>query len=386
MDLGTPLLPPMPFFAGGLLHSPLVEAGRAEVVEGSQNIAYAFPPCLAGLQGGEVEGIHEQGVHVDAWDKVQRGVDDGIETWALSNRERRLMKVYTPKVPGEDLVGVVQQLVGNNVVGESLEYAGHVQIGWGTQTGLMGRIQGKEAREGEYLSPGGVQVQGGGSKSRGGPSPGGSKGREERAANAQSGLCSTRSQPQKGLNNQQTHRVESMQPGSRDLESPHLGLQLSLNHLQWSKQPPAIDCSGRGTRDTRKGLKIMLELQSTLETFQLHLEHLRKNHYTFRAGKKERGRQLTTQAEEFCFYILPLLYILEGKLIKLQPEVQRGDGGVGGREERNVAVVRVVFVLNCTTAADFEIPHAFLSLAEIHEISTGLFSRLKNGHLKKGNV
>ncbi|KAI6004734.1 hypothetical protein EDD15DRAFT_2191522 [Pisolithus albus] len=253
--------------------------------------------------------------------------------------------------------------------------------GWGTQTGLMGRIQGKEPREGEYLSPGGVQVQGGGSKSRGGPSPGGvqvqggaqvqggpREGRKEQPMHkVDCALLSVtdptlleldRTQPQKGLNNQQTHRVESMQPGSRDLESPRLGLQLSLNHLQWSKQPPAIDCSGRGTRDTRKGLKIMLELQSTLETFQLHLEHLRKNHYTFRAGKKERGRQLTTQAEEFCvntaqnfrkrgcslqFYILPLLYILEGKLVKLWLEVQRGDGGVGGREERNAAVLSFKF-------------------------------------------
>ncbi|KAI6127404.1 hypothetical protein EDD16DRAFT_1516679 [Pisolithus croceorrhizus] len=74
------------FFAGGLLHNPLVEgeyqqqgAGGGELVEGTQNIAYAFPPCLAGLQREEVEGTHEQGEQQDAWDKVQWEVDDGVE-------------------------------------------------------------------------------------------------------------------------------------------------------------------------------------------------------------------------------------------------------------------------------------------------------------------
>ncbi|KAI6103198.1 hypothetical protein EDD16DRAFT_1525196 [Pisolithus croceorrhizus] len=77
---------PAQSFAGGLLHNPLVEgeyqqqgAGGGELVEGTQNIAYAFPPCLAGLQREEVEGTHEQGEQQDAWDKVQWEVDDGVE-------------------------------------------------------------------------------------------------------------------------------------------------------------------------------------------------------------------------------------------------------------------------------------------------------------------
>ncbi|KAI6114972.1 hypothetical protein EDD16DRAFT_1520845 [Pisolithus croceorrhizus] len=104
-----PLLVLLLYFAGGLLHNLLMEgeyqqqgAGGGELVEGTQNIAYAFPPCLAGLQREQVEGTHEQGEQQDAW-------------------------VYTPEVPGEDLVEVVQQLVGNDVEGESLEYAGHTQ-------------------------------------------------------------------------------------------------------------------------------------------------------------------------------------------------------------------------------------------------------------------
>ncbi|KAI6125028.1 hypothetical protein EDD16DRAFT_1517267 [Pisolithus croceorrhizus] len=82
----TVLHDPAQSFAGGLLHNPLVEgeyqqqgAGGGELVEGTQNIAYAFPPCLAGLQREEVEGTHEQGEQQDAWDKVQWEVDDGVE-------------------------------------------------------------------------------------------------------------------------------------------------------------------------------------------------------------------------------------------------------------------------------------------------------------------
>ncbi|KAI6119031.1 hypothetical protein EDD16DRAFT_1519585 [Pisolithus croceorrhizus] len=77
---------PVQSFAGGLLHNPLMEgeyqqqgAGGGELVEGTQNVAYAFPPCLAGLQREEVGGTHVQEEQQDAWDKVQWEVDDGVE-------------------------------------------------------------------------------------------------------------------------------------------------------------------------------------------------------------------------------------------------------------------------------------------------------------------
>ncbi|KAI6095261.1 hypothetical protein EDD16DRAFT_1528722, partial [Pisolithus croceorrhizus] len=206
-------------FAGGLLHNPLVEgeyqqqgAGGGELVEGTQNIAYAFPPCLAGLQREEVEGTHEQGEQQDAWDKVQWEVDDGVEevtwqTWILSHRERRmilkyhcwlallgynlLMKVYTPAVSGEDLEEVVQQLVGNDVEGESLELASSIMcslrgsrrsspgVMWRSEIHqkFMGKVTYMKDEECRLVQRwerakgrgGGIQVQGEGPN----PSPGG---------------------------------------------------------------------------------------------------------------------------------------------------------------------------------------------------------------------
>ncbi|KAI6100926.1 hypothetical protein EDD16DRAFT_1526138 [Pisolithus croceorrhizus] len=172
------------------------------------------------------ESVEPHGVQSDGvanQDIEQQGQEGDPEISSLS-----LLKVYTPEVPEGDLANLGQGLVGGDVGGESPEYAGHTQIGKvQVQREATGKVQGKATGKVQGKSTGKVQGKEQCAKwtvlhyprltllcwnSTYDRDKGTKCLRQKRLVTSPQW-----SQPQKSLSNQQTHGVESMKPGSRDL-------------------------------------------------------------------------------------------------------------------------------------------------------------------------
>ncbi|KAI6113180.1 hypothetical protein EV401DRAFT_1890381 [Pisolithus croceorrhizus] len=200
------------------------------------------------------ESIEPHGVQSDGvanQDIEQQGQEGDPELSSLS-----LLKVYTPEVPEGDLANLGQGLVGGNIGGESPEYTGHAQIGKQHYVLFEGREStGKVQVQREATG----KVQGKATGKVQGKSTGKVQGKEQCAkwtvlhyprltllcwnstydrdkgtkCLRQKRLVTSpqRSQPQKSLSNQQTHRVESVKPAFT--QSPQVQQAATCKALLW---------------------------------------------------------------------------------------------------------------------------------------------------------